>query len=64
VPTLAEQVATLAGVAGSAVPLSSFPVQVPVPPGGALHHSVEAQSVSTWQATTQVPLLVSQVVPG
>jgi hypothetical protein len=64
VPTAGVQVATVVGVDGSAVPLSSLATQLPLPPLGALHHCLLAsQSASVWQAVPQAPLVGSQIGP-
>jgi len=65
-PTAAVQVATSGGLPGSGVPLSSFGVQSPDPPGGALHHWSALQSASAWHPALgpHAPLVVSHTGPA
>jgi hypothetical protein len=62
-PTAAVHVFTSEGSDGSGVPLSSLGMHMPVPPVGALHHSLGEQSASVWQPVMQSPLPVSQMLP-
>jgi hypothetical protein len=41
-----EQVATVAGIDGNGVPLTSLAVHIPRAPGAALHHCEDRQSAS------------------
>lgn len=62
-PTAEVQVATLDGMVGSGMPLATLAVQVPVPPGGLLHHWEEVQSASLSQPVAQSPVVVLQTWP-
>ena len=63
VPTSGEQTATVVGIDGNGVPLSSFGTQVPRVSAVPVHQLDAAQSLSTWQPRTQRPLGASQMFP-
>jgi orotate phosphoribosyltransferase-like protein len=62
-PTASEQVATVVGVDGSGLPLTSLASHIPRLPGAALHHWEERQSASVLHSAVQSPLVVSQFLP-
>jgi hypothetical protein len=64
VPIAFVHVESPGGDVGSGVPLSSFATHDPDPPAGALHHCVDAQSVSTAHAFPHDPVAESHTGPA
>lgn len=62
-PTVAVQVATLAGVDGSETPFASFGSHIPCPPAAALHHWDERHCASVVHPDVHRPLVVSHTLP-
>lgn len=63
-PTAAVHFERLAGLLGSGVPLTSWDLQVPVPPALALHQSPDPHSLLVVQVSPQAPVERSQTRPA